>query len=85
MVGQVAGPLMLNVAEGELWTDGGRTRVTHKTQRSRSDEVATEKRPVGNSEYDETIDGDGIRDVNAMKTNHCHYNGDNEHGYMCAC
>jgi hypothetical protein len=71
---------VLNIVEAELWTDGGWTKVAHKRKEPRHDKVATMERSVGNNGYDETIAKDGIRDINAMKTNHCNVNSDEEHG-----
>ncbi|KAI2496698.1 hypothetical protein MHU86_17794 [Fragilaria crotonensis] len=71
---------MLNIVEAELWTGSGWTKVAHKIKEPRHEKVATVKRSIGNNGYDETIDGVGIGNVNAMKTNHCSINSDGEHG-----
>ena len=65
---------LLNVAEGEPWTDGAWTKVAHKIH---------EKRSFVNNGYDETIDGDGIGIINTMNTDHCEHDSVNEHGRMC--
>jgi hypothetical protein len=36
-----------------------------------TNKVATHGRPVSNNGHDETIEGDRIKVINAMKTNHC--------------
>ena len=65
---------MLDVAEGEPWTDGGWTKIGSCGKRLEiqyTNKGATHVRPVSNNGHDETIEGDRIKVINAMKTNHC--------------
>jgi hypothetical protein len=71
---------LLNIAEGEPWTDGGWTKVAHKTNETRPCKVASGERFIGNNGYDEIIDEDDIGIINAMNTNHRKRDNDNEHG-----
>ena len=79
---------MLNVAEGEPCTDGGWIKIGSygsNAKHPRYNKMATGERPVGNNGHDGTIENNGTKDINAMKTNHCDCNGGAERGCMCQC
>jgi hypothetical protein len=75
--------VLLNVADGEPWTDGGWTKVAPKKQVTRPNNVATIKRSDRNNGHDVVVDRKRGGDMYAMKTNLCNCNSEGEHGYMC--
>ena len=74
---------VLNVAEGEPWTDVGWTRIGSKTKETRHNKMATDERPVGINGYDGTIAVNGVRETNAMEMDHCKCSSDNKDNCMC--
>ena len=43
---------VLNVAEGEPWTDGGWTKIGSKTKEKRLINIASDERAVGNNRHE---------------------------------
>ena len=81
---------MLNVAEGEPWTDGGWTMVGSKTgsgSKTNQDMAIPTNGPIG---IKRAINVNGPEDCmetngNAMNTCECRCGVDNEHGCVCDC
>ena len=76
-------PLLLNVADGELWTDVGWTKIESTTKHDRNVGTANEKRSIGIKNYEGTAMHGTARNGNVMDTEHCKYGGNGECGPMC--
>jgi hypothetical protein len=77
--------LVLNVAEGEPWTDGGWTTIGSKIEETRHDNMATRERPVGINGYDDNNVKNEMLEADVMKTIHCKCDGDGKHGCVWDC
>ena len=74
---------VLNVAEGEPWTDGGWTKVGSKIKETRHVDIASDKRAAGNNVHEEVEDADVTMNINAMKIGDCECSSNGEHGCVC--
>ena len=78
--------LLLNVTEGEAWTDGGWTRVGSygsRINQARHNVMATVERSTKSNVHEQGIDL-LVNDVgNAMKVEHCRCIVRSDHGRMC--
>ena len=74
---------VLNIVEGEPWTDGGWTKIQSKTKEMWHVKVATGDPSIVNNGHEEIVSNDGIVNINAMKIHHCKCDGDSERGNMC--
>jgi hypothetical protein len=74
---------VLNVAEGEPWTDGGWTKIGSKNKELRHIDVASDERAVGNNGHEEVEDANRTMSVNALKMEHRECNSNGEHGCVC--
>ena len=74
---------LLNVAEGQPWTDGGWTKVGSKMNETRSGKVANNERQVTINGYQTMMAKDAIVTLNDMKINDRGREDDGEHGNMC--
>jgi hypothetical protein len=74
---------VLNVADGELWTDVGWTKIESTTKHDRHVGTANEKRSIGINNYEGTAMHGTARNGNVMDTEHCKYGGNGECGPMC--
>ena len=76
--------MLLNVAEGEPWTDGGWTKIgSNKTKEMSDADIASVERSIGNNGHMDNIKGNHDVIMNTMKMEHCECTSDNEHGYVC--
>ena len=74
---------VLNVAEGEPWTDGGWTKIGSKTKETRRVDIASNERTVGNNGHEEIEVANGTMNINDVKTEHCKCDSDVEHECVC--
>ena len=74
---------VLNVAEGEPWTDSGWTKIGSKTKETRRVDIASNERTVGNNGHEEIEVANGTMNINDVKTEHCKCDSDVEHECVC--
>ena len=75
--------LLLNVADGELWTDDEWTEIAYTTKRNRHIGMVNEKRSIGINKHEGTAMYGTVKDGNVMDTEHCRCDGNSECESMC--